>query len=71
MGYGTGMSNNRSLYKTSTHNVFLRYLIDYGFFGFIILLIFSLAYLYRSFTSLDTYVFLMSVFLVLLFFFGQ
>lgn len=40
LGYGTGMSLNRSFYPFSTHNMLLRFAIDFGVIGLIVLLYF-------------------------------
>lgn len=42
LGYGTGMSSNRDFYHAATHNLFLRFFIDFGILGFFTLFLFIL-----------------------------
>ena len=54
-GYGTGMSNNRDFFHASTHNMFLRFFIDFGILGFIVYLLFTTIGLKIAFNNRDVY----------------
>jgi O-antigen ligase len=53
-GYGTGMSFNRDFYIHSTHNTYLRFLIDFGIIGLIIFLLFIIRHISTAFRDGDT-----------------
>lgn len=48
MGYGTGYSLNRDFYDKATHNMFLRFAIDYGIIGVVALFMFLYRFLRQS-----------------------
>ena len=54
-GYGTGMSSNRNLFPSSTHNMFLRFFIDFGFLGFSFYLFFVIRGLNISLNERNIY----------------
>jgi O-antigen ligase len=57
IGYGTGMSFNRDFYIYSTHNMYLRFLIDFGLIGLSIFLVFMIRHLFLAFRDGDaTYI---------------
>ena len=57
IGYGTGYSINRAFYDKATHNMFLRFAIDYGIIGVISLIAFIYSFFRQSLMSNNFYMF--------------
>jgi len=56
-GYGTGFSMNRDFYERATHNLFLRFGIDYGILGLLVLFWFFYYFFRKSIKNNDFYLF--------------
>lgn len=59
IGYGTGYSINRAFYDKATHNMFLRFAIDYGIIGVISLIAFIYSFFRQSLMSNNFYMFIL------------